>query len=717
MAAERRRETLRKRRAVLATGAVMGAAAVFAPMAHAANFEVQTTGDDTAVTACDSTGHCANLRDALDAANNNGEADTITFTSGLSGTIRLKDVLDIADDGGLVIDGGDASRLTVSGDVNGDDDPNDSSTTSDNVRVFDIASSTAVPVTIKNLTLADGYADGDGGAIYADSGSDLTVSHSVIKNSHVTGDGGAISSVGYLSVADSVVSGNSAEGTGGGILGNGLSASVSSTEISGNSAGDGGGGIQADTALRLRDSRVTGNTTDGNGGGIQRSSKYSQLNLADSTISGNTATGNGGGIAFSTSTGPKYATNISSIDRTTISGNKASNGAGFWVGSTTDAETIQITGSTLSGNQGDEGSFGGGLMVKTIRGHLDVNESTISGNSAGTGAGASVGDDSNTSAFLDDNASVTFHNSTVAANIAATTGGGIYLGTYGMSTVELRESALVAAANSASVSLNSTIVANNNANGADQDLDRGDGSGNGGFTLAYSLVEQPGDAPLTGNPGGSNITGTDPQLGALGDNGGPTATMLPAATSPVIDQGVNETGAKTDQRGLARIEDGSVANPKGGDGTDIGAVERQRAVTPAPPVIPPAPPEPEFRNKTDKRPTALIKKNRLYSTNDDKRIVRGIAFDDHKVTKVDVAIVNKRNGKCRQLLKSLEWSSYRKCGRTSSFLPAEGTTKWSYKLKKQLEAGYYVVYSRAHDGAGQRQFLFGEKSRRAFIIK
>lgn len=62
----------------------------------------------------------------------------------------------------------------------------------------------------------------------------------------------------------------------------------------------------------------------------------------------------------------------------------------------------------------------------------------------------------------------------------------------------------------------------------------------------------------------------DPGLGALGDNGGPTPTMLPRPGSPAIDFGLNAESTPADQRGVARPVDGD------GNGTlrvDAGAVE------------------------------------------------------------------------------------------------------------------------------------------------
>src|SRR5206468_417447 len=62
--------------------------------------------------------------------------------------------------------------------------------------------------------------------------------------------------------------------------------------------------------------------------------------------------------------------------------------------------------------------------------------------------------------------------------------------------------------------------------------------------------------------------GTDPLLGPLANNGGPTLTYAPQVGSPVIDAGSNPAGLTTDQRGtgFARVS---------GLATDIGAFEQQ----------------------------------------------------------------------------------------------------------------------------------------------
>jgi hypothetical protein len=99
-------------------------------------------------------------------------------------------------------------------------------------------------------------------------------------------------------------------------------------------------------------------------------------------------------------------------------------------------------------------------------------------------------------------------------------------------------------------------VANNASHTISQDV-------SGSFAEVYSLIRNVGSASLFVNVGNKNAQ--DPLLGPLGVNGGPTLTMLPALSSPLLDAGgASVTG--TDQRGLPRNANGR---------RDMGAVERQ----------------------------------------------------------------------------------------------------------------------------------------------
>jgi LPXTG-motif cell wall-anchored protein len=117
-------------------------------------------------------------------------------------------------------------------------------------------------------------------------------------------------------------------------------------------------------------------------------------------------------------------------------------------------------------------------------------------------------------------------------------------------------SGLFAESSSLTVTLRNSVLADNDVDDLTLDAATLDAS--------YSLVERP-TATLTET---GNLTGIDPRLGALANNGGTTLTMLPLAGSPLINAGNPATTGipATDQRGLARIS---------GPRIDMGAVEVQ----------------------------------------------------------------------------------------------------------------------------------------------
>ena len=61
-------------------------------------------------------------------------------------------------------------------------------------------------------------------------------------------------------------------------------------------------------------------------------------------------------------------------------------------------------------------------------------------------------------------------------------------------------------------------------------------------------LESDSSCALTG-PG--DLNNTNPQLAALGNNGGPTNTLALLSTSPAVGQG-DPNGPATDQRGVTR---------------------------------------------------------------------------------------------------------------------------------------------------------------------
>lgn len=197
--------------------------------------------------------------------------------------------------------------------------------------------------------------------------------------------------------------------------------------------------------------------------------------------------------------------------------------------------SLAIESSTFSNNHvyGSTGATAYGGAVFSSRA-FTITNSTFSGNSAeagfrgGGGAlGLSIGNGE-------------IRGSTIADNVASDYGGGIF-------------------SDAARIYLSNTIVADNSAGATGNDL-------YGPANAGYSLVEDPAGATITGT---TNITGQDPGLASLADNGGSTQTMAIPASSPAHNAGGGVT-LPNDQRGILR--------PQGG-GFDIGSFELDLAPT------------------------------------------------------------------------------------------------------------------------------------------
>lgn len=553
----------RLKRHALVAGATLGASAVLAANAQADTYTVTSTNDPGAVDeGCVAVGasgtqwSCPTLREALTATNLHNAshiADTIDLST-LSGTITLSSgELPVKNGNPLTIRGPGASTLSVSG--NGKS------------RVFNISSPKGTAITISGLTITNGSGSGNGGAILNEQsslfGSSLTLADDVVSGSKTVGHGGGVFSVGPLTITGSTISGDTA-----GTDSNGY-----------------GGGVYAKDGLNVGQSIVTGNQAYA-GGGIALKTKY-KTTITNSVISSNNAAYGGGlwtGTNYSASSSPD---NSVTIQNTTVSGNTATaQGGGVEIGSDRSPNApVTIAASTISGNsvtgKSSDNPLGGGLSIYSqIANPIDVIDSTISGNTAPDGGGVSVGYPGRSVIDPGSKGSIAFDNSTIALNTASAHGGGIFLAEYSPAVTlpGLQAATLVSSQQSATVGLNSTIVAGDKAGSSQEDLYRKPSTGGGGFNANYSLIQTTDAALLlTKN---QTILGVDPQLGALGDNGGPTQTMLPSGTSPAIDQGKAASGLSTDQRGSSRTVDRGHTQPPGGDGTDIGAVELAAIVKP-----------------------------------------------------------------------------------------------------------------------------------------
>jgi predicted outer membrane repeat protein len=241
------------------------------------------------------------------------------------------------------------------------------------------------------------------------------------------------------------------------------------------------------------------------------------------------------------------------ISDSILSGNHATDGGaiyeygGYYGGYRTD-----ITDSTFTNNTASDD--GGALYARHSLGQ--VISSTISGNHAGNSNGQVGGGlYSYLTTYLDDD--------TLTGN-SAFSGGGVY--GYFANTMG---------------AYNSIVAGNSSSSGVGPDF-------SGAVYGEGSLFQNPAGADIEQAPNApSNITGLDPQLGPLQNNGGATPTHLLAKTSPVLDRGLSLYS--TDQRGVGRPVDlSTVANAPDGDGSDIGAVELTAAEATVPAV--PQPP-------------------------------------------------------------------------------------------------------------------------------
>lgn len=284
-----------------------------------------------------------------------------------------------------------------------------------------------------------------------------------------------------------------------------------------------GAGARVEGTLTLRDVIIRDNRGDGSGGGI--SVMLGASLAAERVVIRNNESFRGAGLDNEGSVIMTNSVLADNVARGVAAGLR-------------NIGTATLNGVTIAGNAAH--FLGGGIYTE---GTLSVTNSTMSGNAVRTVVdGGPVSDGPGGAIYVNKYGTlpsiVTLTNVTIADNTAASGAGGIY------------------AAEAAEVRVQNILIAGSSVANCSRQL----------LSLGHNL--ESGDS--CGFTTSGDRINTDPKLGSLQDNGGPTWTRALLAGSPAIDAGTSGGCPSTDQRGAYRPKDGN------GNGTaicDIGAYE------------------------------------------------------------------------------------------------------------------------------------------------
>jgi hypothetical protein len=462
---------------------------------------------------------------------------TVTFAC--DGTITLAGTISISLD--TAIDGS-GHQITISG--------------GNAVRVFYLA--TNVNFTVVNLTIANGQSTEGAGVFNA--GGELAftgatflsniATNGALPGTNAASCGGAICNRGGSVVASHCVFiGNRAFGS--------SSDSFYSSGFFGVAGGDGcGAAVYSAGQLGVEGSTFVDNLVQGGVGDVGLGSD----SLSPPNYAGAGGSGNGGAI---------YILGTASVSDSTFVRNVAAGAVGGSGGM--GGMSFMIAGSP--GGWGGAGGSGNGAAL-FIGGSVSLVNCTIASNTAAGAAGGQGGNGgfgefggsggwggaggAGFGGLCDAGGLAAITNCTIALNVSqggpGGYGGGGGLDPYGNGAPGANGTAGIAAGGLRTVGgklLNTLLAANIPTNCS------------GTVTDAGHNLSSDASCAFTGV---GSMTNTDPKLGPLASNGGPTFTMALLPGSAAIDAGSVAGAPATDQRGVARSQ---------GPGVDIGAFEFQ----------------------------------------------------------------------------------------------------------------------------------------------
>lgn len=349
-------------------------------------------------------------------------------------------------------------------------------------------------LTIKDLTLRNGHSvdddDDRGGAVWNEGANKLTMDHVRVFSNYTfySGGGIAVTDGGTLKLTNSDVEENAADDYGSGITSydDGGKVLIRNTKIVGNVAENGAAIIVGGGRLTLDHSKILNNTGYDYGGGMD-------------------LYGNGATIRFST-----------------ISGNRALEGAGGAIYDESNDGPVVITNSTFSDNYAS--TYGGGIYAANTE-NWTIRNSTFSRNTA-------VNNDINNGlggAIANLGATMALENVTMTKNTAYDVSG-IY-------------------ATGGTTTLRNSIVAGNRDYGDDLSIEDCYNF-TGLSSLGHNVFGDDTCTPVGSDRHGDSTDPLWPGLRPLAGNGGPTQTNALVSGSPAINHGKN--CPSRDQRGHKR---------------------------------------------------------------------------------------------------------------------------------------------------------------------
>ena len=267
--------------------------------------------------------------------------------------------------------------------------------------------------------------------------------------------------------------------------------------------------------------------------------------------------------------------------------------------------TVVISGLTITNGSAGGGVLGGGMFNNHST--LTISNCNITGNTADGGGGVASRNFKGRTALL------SLIASTISSNYAAFYGGGIFIfgepsATSTVVACTLTDNYAVNGGGGIASGAGGRVVLTVIASTFSSNATAGVGFGGGGILnhtdnldpttaileIGNCILKAGASGPnlanssgtiisqgynISSDDGGGHLTAigdqitTDPMLGPLQDNGGPTFTHALKVGSPAIDGG-KSFSLSADQRGSPRTYDNpNIANATGGDGTDVGAYE------------------------------------------------------------------------------------------------------------------------------------------------